>query len=102
MWKLRRQLEPWRSRTIGAVRRGSTAPTRFQPPAHLELGVTFPVRGRPSAVGSPRCKFARIPPVIQALDETVHPAKAERFVERVLVIDRSSSRVPFIENEPYL
>src|SRR5437762_1598221 len=36
---------------------GAFDPWRFQSPAGFELGVTFPIHGRPSAVGSPGVNF---------------------------------------------
>jgi hypothetical protein len=101
-WNLRGQFVPWGQRTVGTVRWGSIDPGRHQSPTGFKCRVTLPVDGRPSAVRSTRRELERIAPVVQALDQAVHPTKAQRLVYRVLVSDRRDPGVLFVENEPDL
>jgi hypothetical protein len=85
--KLRGHRRPRWPRTIATVGRRPFDSWRFQSPPGFELGVTLPIHGRPSAARSPRRELLCVPPVIQALDETVDPTEAQCLVTRVLVVD---------------
>ena len=100
-WKLRRQFQPWRSWSRSAFRRGSREAGRLKSPTGLEYRVPLPVEVRPSAGRSSRGKLDGIASVIQTLDETVHPPKAEGLVDRILVRDRHTSSFSFVEDEPH-
>src|SRR5688500_19441576 len=100
--ELRGQLEPRGRRSVAAVRRGSFDPGRLQSSRGFELRVTLPVDVGPSAVRSPRRELAGETPVIQALDQTVYPAEAQCFVERILIIDRRDPGVQFVKDKPHL
>src|SRR5262245_1764262 len=98
--KLRRQLTPRLSRSVASLSRRSCNSRRVQSSAGLELRIAFSIDVRPSAVRSPRRELASEPPVVDTLDETVHPSKAERLVERTFVIDRRNAGVQLVEDEP--
>src|SRR5687767_10606459 len=85
--KLCGQRKPGRSGIISAIGRGTLHSRRPQAPSGFELRVSFPVHLGPPAVRSPRRKLARVAPVIQTLDETIYPSKAQRLIERILVLD---------------
>src|SRR5688500_17422233 len=85
------QLEPRRPRSRAAVGGRTVDPGLLQPPGGLERGVALPIDVGPAAVRSPRRELLRVPPVVQALDEAVHPAEAQRLVARVLVLERGDA-----------
>src|SRR5262245_27593966 len=86
---------PWR---IPAIGWGTFETVRLQSPLGFELCVPLPIHGRPSAIRSPRRELPCVPPVVEALDETVHPTKAQRFVEGVFVRDRRNAGLLLVED----
>src|SRR6266550_1334097 len=99
---LRRHFEPRGQRIILAVRRRAVDSGGLQSSTGFKRRVTRPVDGRPATVRSPRREFTRVALGTETPDQTVHPTKAQCFVERILVINRSDPGVHFVEDEPYL
>ena len=90
---------PWR---IASSSRCSVQASRHQPPACLELRIAFAVRGRPDAIRLARCELAGITRIIEALDETIDSSEAQRFIDSIVVGDRSPPGVTLVEDEPHL
>ncbi len=66
----------------------------------MKVRIPSTIRGRPLAVGLARRELAGIPFVVKALDEAINPPEAQRLLDRVVITDRRSMGVSFVEDEP--
>src|SRR5262245_51473799 len=97
---VRRDRRERRARARGCVAASSgrwpVDPGRRQPAVRLQLRVALPVDARPLAVELARRELAGVARLVEAPDQAVDPAEAERLVERVQVGDRGLAGVALV------
>lgn len=93
-----RDRRAWR---IAAPKRRPALQSRGrEQPAPLEIGIPPSIRRRPLAVRLPRRELPGVARLVDAPDEAVDPAEAQRFLDRIVVRERRRAGQPLAEDEP--